>query len=664
MDFSKLDAEAAQLDLIVVAAEELQQSVIAPARQVTGAVHALAGLLGERVGDEAFGGQVGAVQIALRQLHTGDVHFAGHADRNRLTVAIEHIRTAARQRPAERDPCRVCGYCRDRMDHAEGGGFGRAITMQQPLWRGLGQDRGDGTGIDAVAAGEQATQRRQECAHSLPVAGQQPGGQMQDADLAGGQVPRQCVRVEQGLLIDDDDGRAMQQRGPYLECTGIEGGIGEEGDAVLRLQRRMLLAECEGQHSRMRHRHTLGRAGGARGVHDVGRGRGRGRHGDRRWRGCVRVVEIGQAEAGHACRSEHAVGFLDQHLGLCIGDQREQALARMRAIQRHIDRRALEHGQLRDDQLDRARQRNGYLRACAQAQREQTLRQPVGACVECGITDALLVGDHGDGIGRALRLGFEQPVHGLRRHGDGRPRAEHGQQVLALRRIQQRQPGHRHVVVRGHGPQQMDEAGEEALHGAALEQRRGIAERADDGSVALVQRQLQIELADRRWTLHAVQVQIVQLQRDAGGVLPGEHDLEQRMVGQVARRVERFDHLLEGHVLMRLCGQRGSAHLAQQFGERGLAPQVDAQRLGVDEQADQRLQFAAGAVGDRHPDDHLLLAGQARQQHAPGGQQGHEQSAPVALAQRCQRSAELGIERALDGVAAGVRSRRARAVGG
>ncbi len=460
-------------------------------------------MCGERIGDEALGGHVGAVQIALGELRSGEMHFAGHTDRNRLAVTVEHIGTAARQRPAERNPCRVRGHCRDRVDHAEGGGLGRAITMQQPLWCGLGQDRGDSAGIDAVAAGEQATQRRQECAHRLPVAGQQPGGQMQDADLAGAQVSRQCARVEQGLLIDDDDGRAMQQRGPHFERAGIEGGIGEEGNAVLRLQRRMLLAECEGQHGRMRHRHTLGRASGAGGVNDVSRGRGR--HGDCRWCSRVRLVEIGQAEAGHAGRSERAVRFLDQYLGLRIGDQREQARARMRAVQRHIGRRALEHGQLRDDQFDRARQRDGHLRACAQAQRAQALRQPVGAGVECGITDALLASDHGDGIGRALRLRFEQPVHGLRRHSDGCARAEHGQQVLALRRIQQRQAAHRHVVVRGHGPQQEDEADEEALHGAALEQRRGIAERADDGPVALVQRQLQIELAGGRGTLHAVQ---------------------------------------------------------------------------------------------------------------------------------------------------------------
>ncbi len=65
-DFAQFDTEAAQLDLIVVAAEEVQGAVGTPAGQIAAAVHALAGLFCERIGDEAFGGQIGTAQVAAR----------------------------------------------------------------------------------------------------------------------------------------------------------------------------------------------------------------------------------------------------------------------------------------------------------------------------------------------------------------------------------------------------------------------------------------------------------------------------------------------------------------------------------------------------------------------------------------------------------------------
>ncbi len=66
---------------------------------------------------------------------------------------------------------------------------------------------------------------------------------------------------------------------------------------------------------------------------------------------------------------------------------------------------------------------------------------------------------------------------------------------------------------------------------------------------------------------------------------------------------------------MVLRGQGGVAHLGQQLGDRGIGAQVDPQRLCVDEEADQRFEFATGAVGDRRADHDFVLSRQARQQH-------------------------------------------------
>ena len=60
LDLPGLDAEAAQLDLVVDAAEELEVAVGAAAHQVAGAVEPLAaGSALEGIGDEALRGQVG-----------------------------------------------------------------------------------------------------------------------------------------------------------------------------------------------------------------------------------------------------------------------------------------------------------------------------------------------------------------------------------------------------------------------------------------------------------------------------------------------------------------------------------------------------------------------------------------------------------------------------
>ena len=73
LDLAQLDAEAAHLDLVVDAAEELERAVGQPARQVAGAVEPRARLAAERVGDEALGGQVRPAEVAAGQAGAADV---------------------------------------------------------------------------------------------------------------------------------------------------------------------------------------------------------------------------------------------------------------------------------------------------------------------------------------------------------------------------------------------------------------------------------------------------------------------------------------------------------------------------------------------------------------------------------------------------------------
>ncbi len=216
-----------------------------------------------------------------------------------------------------------------------------------------------------------------------------------------------------------------------------------------------------------------------------------------------------------------------------------------------------------------------------------------------------------DGIGRALHLSFEQVVDasswrercGL---GDG--------EALQLRAFgggQQRQLRDTDMRVGDHAVQQGHELGQMAFNGAALEQCLGIPQAADDMVLLLVQRELQIELGIAGLCRDGLQPNVGQDQLGLGDVLPGEHDLEHRLRRQTPFRVERFDHLFEWHVLVILRGQCGDAHLRQQVGDGGRAAQIDAQCLGIDEEPDQRFEFAAGAIGDGCADHHLVLTRQS-----------------------------------------------------
>ncbi len=157
-DLAGLDAEAADLDLRIVAAKEIQASIGQPAGQVAGPVHALTGLLCERIGHEAFGGQVGAMQIALRQLRTGQMQFAGHADWRRLAVAIEHIEPGIGQRPADRHTLLWIGRMLQRQRGDELGALGRTIGLQHGGGAAGVEDLGQRVRICDIAAGEQQTQ--------------------------------------------------------------------------------------------------------------------------------------------------------------------------------------------------------------------------------------------------------------------------------------------------------------------------------------------------------------------------------------------------------------------------------------------------------------------------------------------------------------------------
>ena len=111
LDLARLDAEAAQLDLMVGPAEELEDAVGPPACEVPGPVHPAAGRP-ERIGNEALGGQAGTVEVAARETKTRNVELTPDTRRDRLQPTIQNINTRVPDRTTYRDTV-------ERVDHHE-----------------------------------------------------------------------------------------------------------------------------------------------------------------------------------------------------------------------------------------------------------------------------------------------------------------------------------------------------------------------------------------------------------------------------------------------------------------------------------------------------------------------------------------------------------------
>ncbi len=86
-----LDAEAPHLHLLVEAAQELDVAVGQATDQVAGAVQAGTRTGAERVGDEALGRELGAVEVAVGHADPADVQLARRAWRHGLAPLVEDV---------------------------------------------------------------------------------------------------------------------------------------------------------------------------------------------------------------------------------------------------------------------------------------------------------------------------------------------------------------------------------------------------------------------------------------------------------------------------------------------------------------------------------------------------------------------------------------------
>jgi hypothetical protein len=279
-------------------------------------------------------------------------------------------------------------------------------------------------------------------------------------------------------------------------------------------------------------------------------------------------------------------------------------------------------------------------------------RQCAGRSVQRG--GVRVRGDLG-GEERRKGLGFARPVGVV-------PAGEHG---LPLGRGEQVHGGQRAVGVGAEPAEEAHEPGGESFDGVGIEEVGGVFDGAVEGGGAVafagfeeVEREVELGTGARRpGLLNPASGQRVPM-------LVGDHDLEQRVAGGGALRVQRLDERVEWQLGMGEGPEVGVAYPPDELPQGGVARQVRPEHQGVDEEADQLLQGGIVPPGDRHTERDVGAGAHAGQQRRHRGVEHHERRGAGVAGQRRHLPGEAGRQGEVDGSAVEAGHRRAGPVGG
>ncbi len=291
LDLARLDAQSADLHLVVAAPAVLQGAVGAPADHVTGAVEPVrrAG----RVGGEAGGGQGGPPVVAARQ-RPAEVQLAPGAHRDRPQRLVEDESAGAGDGRADR--VRAARARRERR--AQGGadgGLGRAVGVDDPA--AARRPAVDHVVRAALAADHEGLQLGQL---ALGQGAEDDRGHHEVADPAPGEQAQQLLAHR--LALGEDQGGAGGEGHQDVGHRHVETGRDVLEDPAAGVQReRVDVRGGQAGQARVRDDDALGAAGRTGGVDHV-------RRVVRGGRGRLAAVRAGRRRAGEPRQVQDAPG--------------------------------------------------------------------------------------------------------------------------------------------------------------------------------------------------------------------------------------------------------------------------------------------------------------------------------------------------------------------
>ena len=235
-----------------------------------------------------------------------------------------------------------------------------------------------------------------------------------------------------------------------------------------------------------------------------------------------------------------------------------------------------------------------------------------------------------------------------------------GEQLLTLRRRQQRQIGHPLLRPRDHTLEQHLEVRQQTSGCSDVEEVGVVFEAACEAAVALRHEQRQIVLGRLTHLRNAADLEPGQCEARARLILQREHHLKKRWIAQAPGWLQLFDDPFERQRLVRVGAEGRLFDAGQQFAESRVPRQIRAQRQRVDEEANQVFGLGPIAARDRRADDEVFLAAVAVQECLKRGEQGHEQRHALARAQLRDTATQSRRESGLDQSASHGLQRRPR----
>jgi len=244
-----------------------------------------------------------------------------------------------------------------------------------------------------------------------------------------------------------------------------------------------------------------------------------------------------------------------------------------------------------------------------------------------------VAGHEGGRIGGPKGLEVEEPVErvvmviGTRRLV---PCPEHQVALILTEEFQLRE------APRGilhHGFEDVHKMPQHAVHGLPVEEVRAEDEEAVEPPLVLPEVGLQVVTGRCRISLPAADTEAVEVELGIRRVLQREDHLHEGLAVYVALGPELLNDLLEGDVLVGKCLDAAIPGLLEVV-DHCRVPLEDApQGHGVDECADEVLDFTTRAVRQRRADDQVPLPAVPVHEEREGRAERHEEGGPVPAAE-------------------------------